>query len=118
MPSSFPFSSRSLLVSVPLCIALFFMAFAIQRAYTFILTDKRAHLEFKFWRTRTEDAWFENVVNIVSDQDFAGRVFKYGTVRFVTAGTPYGGVKFWGVQGHSNVLSRAEEAKHAASSRS
>lgn len=107
-----------LLISVPACAILFALSVAIRRAYTFEMTDAWARLEFRFWATRDEQVPLSRVTDVVGEQDFVGRALHYGTVRFDTAGTPYPGLKFWGLADHRKVLALAREAIERAPKKS
>lgn len=84
---------------IPLFVAgMFLLPLRFQKSWTFILTDRSISSEFCFWVRRRSSAPLQQVTNVTVDQGFVGRLLGFGDVRADTAGTPFMGVKFWGVR--------------------
>ena len=71
------------------------LARALQRANTYILTNRRIRREFCFWGTRSNEVPLGSVTNVSTDQDVVGRVFNFGGVLIETPAA--GVVRFRGV---------------------
>lgn len=97
---------------MPLFVAgMFLLPLRFQKAWTFTLTDRSISSEFCFWVRRQRTAPLQQVTNVTVDQGFVGRLLGFGDVRADTAGTPFMGVRFWGVRDPLRVGKRIKETR-------
>lgn len=99
---------------IPLFVAgMFLLPLRFQKAWTFTLTDRSISSEFCLWVRRQRTAPLQQVTNVAVDQGFVGRLLGFGDVRADTAGTPFMGVRFWGVRDPLGVGTRIKETRVA-----
>jgi len=90
--------------------SIIFLTFLKAYANTYIITSNRVCREYRLWVIAIEEAPLEKVTNVVVEQDAAGRIFRFGTVKAETAGTTFKGVVFHGVRNPAEVKERIVEA--------
>ena len=79
-------------------LVLIFTAFAMAKANTYMVTDRYVRREYRFIAVKIDEAPLSKVTNIVVEQSVVGRFFRFGDIRFDTAGTAFTGVLFKGVK--------------------
>lgn len=85
-------------VLAPFLVAMFFLPVVFQLAWKFEMTESEARAKFKLWVGRSKTAPLDKVMDVVTRQGVVARLLNFGSVRLDTAGTPFPGVKFWGVR--------------------
>lgn len=95
---------------VPLSFFVIALPFALRLAWTFTLTGKEAKSEFRLWVGRSRNAPLDKVTDVVAEQGPIARLLGFGSVRMDTAGTPFPGVKFWGIDNPFQIEKKAREA--------
>lgn len=83
---------------VPLSLFIIALPFALQPAWTFTLTERAARSRFRLWVGKSKSAPLDKVTDTSVEQGPLARLLGFGSVRIDTAGTPFPGVKFWGVE--------------------
>lgn len=111
-----PLPGILLLSAIGVACGLLFIVFAFVKAWanTYTVTDKCVRRQYRFVAVRVEEAPFEKVTNTVLEQDIVGRIFRFGDIRFDTAGTPFMGVLFKGVKNPSEVKRLIDEKMKGA----
>lgn len=82
----------------PFLVAMFFLPLVFQLAWKFEVTGAEATSTFRLWVGRSKTAPLDKVTDVVTRQGAIARLLNFGSVRLDTAGTPFPGVKFWGVR--------------------
>ncbi|KXB01656.1 hypothetical protein AKJ41_00760 [candidate division MSBL1 archaeon SCGC-AAA259O05] len=95
---------------VPLSFFVIALPFALRLAWTFTLTGKEAKSEFRLWVGRSRNAPLDKVTDVVAEQGPIARLLGFGSIRMDTAGTPFPGVKFWGIDNPFQIEKKAREA--------
>jgi hypothetical protein len=99
---SLPFP-KLLLATVPFLIACHLLALALRNATRFIVTNRRARSEFRFWVAKVREAELGMRTNVRVKQDAIQRILG---VADVYVDTPFiaGSVRFWGISDYEEVL--------------
>lgn len=79
----------ALMVTIPL---------PLQMAWTFAVTPREIRRDFSLFVKRSKSAPTHEATDVTASQGPIGRIFGFGTIRIDTAGTPFPGVRFWGVE--------------------
>jgi uncharacterized membrane protein YdbT with pleckstrin-like domain len=74
------------------------LAFLNAWANTYLITDRGVRREYRLIAVEVSEIPYDRATNVVVLQDIVGRVFRFGTVRVDSAGTPFKGVVFRGVR--------------------
>lgn len=90
------------------------LAFAVARANTYTVTDRRVVRRFQLVVVVVDEAPIEKVTNVVLEQGVVGRIFGFGDIRFDTAGTAFRGVLFKGVKRPEEVKRVIDEGLQAS----
>lgn len=101
-------------VTIPFACLMFVLPLLFQRAWNFTLTSERVESSFTLWVRRRREAPLEKITNIVVNQGVIGRLLGFGSVRIDTAGTPFPGVKFWGVRDPLKVEEKVRNSQNLA----
>lgn len=99
-------------VLAPFLVLMFALPLVLQLAWKFEVTEAEARSKFRLWVGKAKTAPLDRVTDVVSEQGVVARLFSFGTVRLDTAGTPFSGVRFWGVKRPFEVEGKVREVMH------
>jgi uncharacterized membrane protein YdbT with pleckstrin-like domain len=80
-------SSRWVLLSIVLVLAVVAVSFVVRYSTLYVLTDQRLRVRRGILSRKEKTARFDRIQNVSIDQTLLDRVFRVGAVNFETAGT-------------------------------
>lgn len=85
-------------VLIPFVGGMVVLPLIFQKAWAFTVTDEEVTSGFHLVVGRSKNVPLDKVTDVVARQGIIGRLLDFGIVRIDTAGTPFPGVRFWGVE--------------------
>jgi len=109
---SLPFP-KLLLATIPFLVACHLLALALRNATRFVVTNRRARSEFRFWVAKVREAELDMRTNVRIKQDAVQRILG---VADVCVDTPFlaGSVRFWGISDYEKVLEALSSTRNSS----